>query len=278
MKTQSNLYRETYNDYSRPRVIRGMIRSIERDGGSFSLTVVDGEGNRYNGVKILNHTGGCQSVFSGVPVQVNQEVYLLTTVPNEPVYVLGSIYHPSFEKIHQFIPYVPIEEELNAFSKQDYFVSNNGSSINISSANGLIFQSESNIRLGLGEDSKLRISKDGKAGELLLGGTQFLVERKRYIDEIDAKIVKMEELLNTLTTMITTIHGVYITAASNNPATPATAGILGGYYSGVATDLADANTQLGELLALPKRTPDEHTTDCAKAINYDILIPKNENE
>ena len=59
MKTQSNLYRETYNDFSRPRILRGKIISIQRDGAFFSLTVMDQEGNRYNGVRILNHVGGC---------------------------------------------------------------------------------------------------------------------------------------------------------------------------------------------------------------------------
>ena len=212
-----------------------------------------------------------------VPIQEEQEVYILFTVPNEPVYVLGSIYHPTYEKVQQFTPYVPIEEELNSFSKNDYFVSNNGNSINITSANGLIFQSESNIRLGLGEESKLRISKDGKSGELLLGGTQFLLERKKYIDELDAKIVKMEEVLTSLTAAVGAMHTA-ITGIGNTGNTPVVGTTMAPVAANSLADMTNAQSGITELTGLPKRTTVEHTKDCAKAINFNILIPKNEDE
>jgi hypothetical protein len=275
MQSQGNLFRESYQDFSRAKVVRGFIKQAIRSGGSFSYNVIDEQGNLFNNVSFLNPIGGSHNSFMIVPVFEGQEVYLLKTIPNDLPYIIGTVFHPSHQKVQNFTNYTPISKEVDAISKNDLVFHNLDSQINISATNGLIFNSDNNIRMALGNEGCFKISKDGKGGDYILNGAQFLLERKNYIDELDAKIVKMEEhlghLTNTVSAIITGLQSLGVPASAS---TPVVGSALSLTMSTALTPNSQSQTANGELQALPKRTTSAHTQDCAKALNKRVIVPK----
>lgn len=275
MQSQGNLFRESYQDFSRAQVIRGFIKRAIRTGGTFSYDVIDEEGNIFSKVSFLNPVGGSHNSFMVVPVFEGQEVYLLKTIPNDLPYIIGTVFHPSHQKVQEFTSYMPISKEVDAISKNDLVFHNLDNQINLSASNGLIFNSDNNIRMALGNDGCFKISKDGKGGDYILNGAQFLLERKNYIDELDAKIVKMEEhlghLTNTVNAVITGLQSLGVPASAS---TPVVGSALALTMSTALTPNSQSQTANGELQALPKRTTAVHTQDCAKALNKRVIVPK----
>lgn len=279
---QSNLYRESYQDISRADIVKCVVTDVVNLGSSWGANVMDSNGNIYNNVAVISSLAGSSRAFSVIPIYGGQEVYVLKTSPNKPKYIIGGIFKSSVETVDTFIPFIPIEQDFDAICRSDYVVNNNGNQLNLSSANGVIIKSDGNVRIQLSDEGKFKISKDGVAGEFALNATRFLVERKPYIDELNAKIAKLEETTDALLSYIGSLEVAIETFAgagvsnTTGPLAPLNAPFSSLQLTMQTTVPPYKNTVVqkqSDLVNLPLRSSADHTKDCSKAINFDVLLP-----
>jgi len=282
--SEANLYRESYQDIKRADIVKCIVIRTVDLGSIWGADVQDEFGNIYKSVPVLTQCGGSNNAFSVMPIYTGQEVYVLKTSPNAPKYILGGIFKSAYEEVLSFVPFVPIEEEIDAICKNDWVVHNQDNQIALSASNGVIVKSNGNIRIQLGVDGRFKISKNGTAGEFALGATRFLLERKRYTDEMQAKIEKLELALaaqsvqiDFLTTQLTSFAAAGASAAAPAPLSPLAAP-FGDLSASMTVQGATNNTSQknknNDFQNAPLRSSVDTTGDCKKAIIQSILIPK----
>lgn len=281
---QGNLYRESYQDISRADIVKCIVTRTVDLGSQWGADVQEENGNQYTNVPVLSNVGGSCNAFTVTPLYAGQEVYVLKTAPNRPKFILGGIFKSEFEEVFSFVPFVPIEKEVDAVCKNDYAIHNQDNQLTLSASNGVIIKSNGNARIQLGDEGKFKISKNGQAGEFILNATRFLVERKPYFDELNDKVRHLEEtcdkLIDYVYTLQETIKGVADAAAISLAAAPLTpvGTVFEGLSSAITLNVVPKQTATedkhDELVEAPLRTTAEHTRDCSKSINYNILIPK----
>jgi hypothetical protein len=281
---QANLYRESYQDVRRADIVKCIVTRTVDLGSQWGADVQEENGNQYTNVPVLNTVGGSCNAFTVTPLYAGQEVYVLKTSPNRPKFILGGIFKSEFEEVFSFVPFVPIEKEVDAICKNDYVVHNQDNQLTLSASNGIIIKSNGNARIQLGDEGKFKISKNGQAGEFILNAARFLVERKPYFDELNEKVRHLEEtcdkLIDYVYTLQETIKSVADGAASSLATAPLTpvGAVFGGLSSAITLNVVPKQTATeakhDELVEAPLRSSAEHTRECSKAINYNVLVPK----
>ena len=279
MKTDKN--RPQKGDRSRPTITVATIVeiSIREFDNMVTCEVVDALGNFHKNVETIMQGGGTPTSFTSSPYTVGQEVYLIQMSHNELPYIIGSVFKSS-----AIVPSLDTEfsnaaQDRNVVGVRDYVISNRGNMLNLSDSYGAIISANRDIRLQLGQNGILRISKDGLCDDYPLRGAAFITKLHDYLEEMRAiqdsvkAMVSQIEATQNLESAAATAF--YTACADGGPAgLVAAAQAAKLVYNGQVaahTQLAADNTAMQ---ALPIRDADVAGRESVETLCTSIRLPK----
>jgi hypothetical protein len=278
------MYNES--DDARPEVIRGNVIEVKvREPDNITiLRVVDVNGEIHDDVETIAPGSGGDDSFVLTPYTIGQQVMLLKTSVNDPVYCLGGTFKPSRINVHNAIFPSHPSEDRRGFTTSDYVIANKGSSINISGGYGIVCTSVNDMRCQLADNGMLRISAGGKCTDVAINGGKFITKMHETTNEMRDKIVETEvglghhyDWILDLTNQLITLTGAMIADPGLQAAAPATITAattmntaLTSYYQSFIPDSFQSKTALAQL---PLKTTAQSKLDTGTALNTKIRLP-----
>lgn len=282
----THISRPIEGDFSQPQVIRSKIREIHVNQLDNSLTfeVVDNIGNFYSDVSFIVSSPGGNFSFTQPPFRVGDEVYLLKTTANAPVYIIGSVYKSGLNVV-QTTPVVPsTNEDDKTAAASDYIFENDGNRINLADSRGVVIDANPSVRIQLGTNGYLRISKDGQAQELALNGITFIQNLYAYTGELRARNKQLELAVDKLQTQLSLLQDAFTTfmtaaAVPGAALDPVLVAFATGawttvYNAQLATADLEAQEEVNGVISLPLRTNSSAEADGVDSLNPYIKLPK----
>jgi hypothetical protein len=279
----THISRPIEGDLSQPQVIRSKIREIHVNQLDNSLTfeVVDNLGNFYSDVSFIVAAPGGNFSFTQPPFRVGDEVYLLKTTANAPVYIIGSVYKSGLNVV-QTTPVIPsTNEDDKTAAASDYIFENDGNRINLADSRGVVIDANPSVRIQLGTNGYLRISKDGQAEELAINGITFIDNLYQYTSELRARNKQLEVVVDKMQTQLSLLQDAFdsfMLAASGSTDVAIVTFVNTVYNTTYKADLAardlDTQEEVNEIIALPLRTNSSAEAAAVDSLNPYIKLPR----
>lgn len=286
--SKSHRVRKNIGDASRPTIIQASITEvgIREYDNMIVCEVVDNLGNYHRGVETIMQGGGTPDNFTSIPYTVGQEVYLLQTSHNETPYIIGSVFKPAFIEPSRDTEFSDTGEDRNVIGVRDYVISNRGNIINLTDEYGVVLSANKDIRLQLGNEGILRISKNGLCDDFPLRGAAFITALHNYLEEIRDIQDQMKEMQTNITDGLVAIKTA-LSGMATTMNTPVGGGPPGGPGSvaaaatALATAMTAASTPIDQadaqdtaLQALPIRDKEIAGQESVETICTSIRLPK----
>lgn len=286
MKTDKN--RPQRGDRSRPTITVATIveLSIREFDNRVTCEVVDALGNFHKNVETIMQGGGTPTSFTSSPYVVGQEVYLIQMSHNEPPYIIGSVFKSSSIVPSMDVEFSDAAQDRNVVGVRDYVISNRGNMLNLSDYYGAIISANRDIRLQLGQNGILRISKDGLCDDYPIRGAAFITALHNYLEEIRAVQDQIKAMQTDITANIQTLQSSVLAAslaisAPPPPAVPGSPPVITTALGTLAETLATITTSVGEsvadntaLQALPIRDGSTAGQEAVETLCTSIKLPK----
>jgi len=288
MKTDNN--RPAYGDYGRPTITMATITEVGiRDLDNLVVCeVMDAMGNFHKGVETIMPGGGSSENFTSSPYTAGQEVFLIQMSHNEPPYIIGSVFKSASIVPSRNIEFSDTGEDRNVVGVRDYVISNRGNILNLTDAYGVVVSANKDIRLQLGNEGILRISKNGLCDDYPIKGAQFLTHYNDFTGEMYDKLEQASGMQTDITANIDALMAA-IDLACQNIITPPTAELqpAGGPAAVVAAMTTLKTTVNGlqaialaskdadaVLQALPIRSKQDAASEAVASLCTSIRLPK----
>jgi hypothetical protein len=282
-KTDKSRY--SHGEEARPEVIRGHVTSlsVRAVDNAQICEVIDVNGELHTHVETIVQCGGHHEMYSIMPHDIGQEVYLLKTSASEQPYIIGSVFKPAGVAIANEVYPTSRVQDRHIPCTSDYYVSNKGNSLNLSDGYGIQLSTSSDVRIQLPSDGMLRISAGGRAGDCALDGAKFITELYKLLEELHAKQELIEQQLRTLRLLDSALQQQLAAFAATGVAnTTGPLAPLNAPFSTLQTALASneaartsaENAENTLLNDTPRRTIATSKNDTIKAINHKVRLPK----
>lgn len=262
----SSIYRGEAIYEAKPELIQGRVVSIDVSTGLAVYKVIDNYGNTYKNVTQINPVGNTIG-FMHSPIQINQNVILLSVAKNSPPYILGSIYKPPKIEINKDDVSVSSGEDNDTLNHSDFLIANGGQFINVSKTNGVTISSSDILRLQLKKAaSVLRISAEGLDNDdNPLNGQSFIDALFAYLDVLEAKVNSNSQFVEAAGPGVKGAYEALATLAD------ASAPGTGQPFRDKGDEALDASIEA----AVPLATTSAQTkTQCEATKNTKIIMPQ----
>lgn len=193
-----------YTEVANPEILVGQIKNITIRSSDIKpmLTVRLNDGSLHHNVEIINNGTATGNGYIHTPIDVGGFVYCLKTYENQPLVCLGGALKPQELGIEKGDSVASINSDRKAYNMKDLFLVNDENKVNLTHLNGLVLESEKQIRLQLGEDALLRISRFGKSGDNILDGSKFIDILFAYIKMLEEKINQHSQWIENATPQV----------------------------------------------------------------------------
>ena len=281
----NNRNRPIETNEARPTLVRGNITrvSVRNIDNLVVCDVLDQLGNFHKSVEtIVQNTGGAES-FTNLGYDVGNEVFLIQTSHNSQPYILGSVSKPASFEVSRDIEFSDNSFDRESVVASDYIIANKGNKINLSEDYGITQTSNQDIRLQLGANGILRISKNGLCEDFPLNGMAYITAINNYLDEMRDIQDDIREMMNIITgynaAESAATKAFYDSCVSGGPAgLIAAATTAAAVYTTQVTAHSSTTSRNTTLQGLPIRTKQQSGQDQVAALNSTIKLPKRPTE
>jgi len=281
--------RTYFEDSNIGKISFGHIKQINIEKGAVTCDVVDTYGNLYNRCSVLGY-GADEYNWSSFPLYPDMSVIFIPTGYNfsSPV-IIGSAFKPR-NISDDFKGFINKDEKTannsdhTKMSVQDYIAAvgnaTNNNYLQITPENGVILETENNVRIQLPEDGILRISSNRQIIDEPLNGQQFINVITPVFKSLEAINRSQGDVLsifnNALQSVSTTLTGL---GSGPQAALPVTNAQLAGYFlilaEALATSVADLASTNFEYDTLEMQDIlEEFKPKMEATINRKVKLPK----
>jgi len=272
----------------------GYITAVIITQGAVSCDVIDRNGNLHQRCPILGF-GADEFNWSMPPVYVNMQVVFLTTGYNKgaPI-ILGSLFRPrnvSNDKLgfdEEDTTTAKTADHLN-MSVQDYIAHvgtvNDETYLQMTSKNGVVLETDKNVRIQLPDDGILRISSNRQIVDEPLNGQQFINVVTPFFQSLASINQSQGDVLTIFNTALNALNDTLklkiapLPPGLNQGALPVTNAELAGYIATLSAALSGAVGDLAATNFEYETAEYQHPTDELKpkmeaTINRKVKLPK----
>jgi len=287
--SQFETNRTYFEDSNIGKISFGHIKKINIEKGAVTCDVVDTHGNLYNRCGILGY-GADEYNWSSFPLYPDMGVIFIPTGYNSgsPV-IIGSTFRPrnisdDFKGFNNKDEKTANNSDHTKMSVQDYIAAvgnaTNNNYLQITPENGVILETENNVRIQLPEDGILRISSNRQIIDEPLNGQQFINVITPVFKSLEAINRSQGDVLsifnNALQSVSTTLTGL---GSGPQAALPVTNAQLAGYFlilaEALATSVADLASTNFEYDTLEMQDIlEEFKPKMEATINRKVKLPK----
>lgn len=271
-------------DFAQPAILKATILKIITSNPQKPLTLecVDERGNNYTDVQFIVNTSGSSSGFIQPALSVGNEIMIIRTTANAPVYALGTVYRSGATAPRQ--QYVQPTQYTNNISitAGDFVIDNGGNRIVLGvNQRGTTINGNKDIKLQMPRDGVLRISSDGLSKDNPLNGAEFITVSYNYLEEIRNKHLQLHETVNALVDQVSLLQDALSTfmgtssAATVEPALAAGAATYNTTFKPTLDNLKqNVSTEQQNYDGLSLRDHPTAVSQAAHTLNSKVKLPQ----
>lgn len=291
--SQFETNRTYFEDSNIGKISFGHIKKINIEKGAVTCDVVDQHGNLYSRCGILGY-GADEFNWSSFPLYPDMGVIFIPTGYNSssPI-IIGSTFRPrnisdDFKGFNNKDEKTANTLDHTKMSIQDYIAAvgnvNNNNYLQITPENGIVLETENNVRIQLPEDGILRISSNRQIVDEPLNGQQFINVVTPFFQSLASINQSQGDVLTIFNTALNALNETLQLKIApppglNEGAVPVTNAELAGYIailaealSGAIADLAAKNLEYGTIEY--QYPTDELKPKMEATINRKVKLPK----
>lgn len=210
---------EQYTEDASPEIIVGQIKNISVRGDDLKplMTIKLKDGTFHHNVETISSGGTNGFSYVHMPLEIGGFVYCLKTYENAPIFCIGGAIKPKNMGFETGLSVASVFSDRKTNNVRDLILQNDDNKINLTHLNGLVLDSEKMIRMQLGENGVLRISRFGRVGDNILDGSKFIDLLFDYISVLEEKINQHSAWINNASPIVnqqfTAAAGVHAQAA-----------------------------------------------------------------
>jgi|11_taG_2_1085331.scaffolds.fasta_scaffold02138_2 hypothetical protein len=207
-------------EISDPEVVVGQIKNIAPRATDLKpvISVLLNDGTLHHNVDVLFCGGTNGAGYVHQPLEIGGYVYCLKTFSNAPLVAIGGALKPAEIGFEQGLSVADDNSDRKSYNVRDLVLYNDGNKINLTHLNGIVIDSERTIRMQLGENAALRVSRFGQTQDNTLDGSEFIDNLFAYIKELEDKINQHSQWIQNATPIVNqqfvAAAGVHTTAAT----------------------------------------------------------------